>query len=118
MSLGSDGRRGGQGGGVQLQVKVGTGSGVVGVMGRGVMGRGVMGRGEDFTPWSSCAGRAGHAHQDVLSTHHDTSFTKCSLRAMPAPASKMEERVSPLKSVDTTWEEEDGHTLNSPCSES
>ena len=35
-------------------------------------------------------------------THQETSLTKFSLRAMPAPASKMEERVSPLKSVDTT----------------
>lgn len=34
--------------------------------------------------------------------YHVTSLTKCSLRAIPAPASKMEERLSPLKSVDTT----------------
>ena len=37
-------------------------------------------------------------------TYHETSLTKCSLSAIPAPASKMEEWVSPLKSVDTTYE--------------
>jgi hypothetical protein len=31
------------------------------------------------------------------------SLTKLSLREIPAPASKMEEWVSPMKSEDTTW---------------
>lgn len=31
------------------------------------------------------------------------SFTKLSLSAMPALASKMDEWVSPIKSVETTW---------------
>lgn len=38
------------------------------------------------------------------STYHVTSLTKWSLRAIPAPASKIEEWESPLKSVDTTCE--------------
>lgn len=38
-----------------------------------------------------------------VNQYHVTSLTKWSLRAMPAPASKMEEWLSPLKSVDTTW---------------
>merc|ERR1712121_255012 len=36
-------------------------------------------------------------------SYQDTSLTKCSFRAMQALASKMEERTSLLKSVDTTW---------------
>lgn len=37
-----------------------------------------------------------------MKAYHVTSLTKWSLRAMPAPASKMEEWLSPLKSVETT----------------
>ena len=36
-------------------------------------------------------------------SYHETSLTKVEERPMPAPASTMEERVSPMKSVDTTW---------------
>lgn len=35
-------------------------------------------------------------------SYHDTSFTKSSVSAIPAVASKMEERASPIKSEDTT----------------
>merc|ERR1740115_69346 len=35
-------------------------------------------------------------------SYHDTSFTKLSLRAMPAPTSKMDEDLQLTKSVDTT----------------
>lgn len=42
------------------------------------------------------------SNQCVIYAHHDTSLTKWSLRAMPAPASKMDECMSPLKSVETT----------------
>lgn len=35
--------------------------------------------------------------------YQETSLTKWSLRAMPAPASKVEEWVSLLKSQETTW---------------
>lgn len=38
-----------------------------------------------------------------LETHQEMSLTKLSLREMPAPASKMEEWVSPTKSEDTTY---------------
>lgn len=37
-----------------------------------------------------------------LKTNQEISLTKLSLREMPAPASKMEEWVSPMKSEDTT----------------
>merc|ERR1712121_14318 len=36
-------------------------------------------------------------------SYQDTSLTKCSFRAMQALASKIKERTSLLKSVDTTW---------------
>ena len=35
-------------------------------------------------------------------THQATNFTKLSFKDMPALASKMLERVSPMKSVETT----------------
>ena len=38
-------------------------------------------------------------------SHHETSLKKLSLRAMPAPASKMEERLQVLKSLETTCRE-------------
>lgn len=41
-----------------------------------------------------------------LKTNQEISLTKLSLREMPAPASKMEEWVSPMKSEDTTWKTE------------
>lgn len=44
-----------------------------------------------------------HIH---CATYQETSLTKWSLRAIPAPASKVEEWVSLLKSQDTTLEEE------------
>lgn len=37
-----------------------------------------------------------------LLTYQEMSLTKLSFREMPAPASKMEEWVSPMKSEDTT----------------
>lgn len=37
-----------------------------------------------------------------MKTNQEMSLTKLSLREMPAPASKMEEWVSPMKSEDTT----------------
>lgn len=40
--------------------------------------------------------------ESMHEAYHETSLTKWSLRAMPAPASKMEEWLSPLKSVETT----------------
>lgn len=38
-----------------------------------------------------------------LPPYQEMSFTKLSLSAMPALASKMDEWVSPIKSVETTW---------------
>ena len=35
-------------------------------------------------------------------SYHEITLTKVGVRAIPAPASKMEDRVSPMKSVDTT----------------
>ena len=41
-----------------------------------------------------------------LPPYQEMSFTKLSLSAMPALASKIDEWVSPAKSVDTTWRSE------------
>jgi len=55
------------------------------------------------------AGR-GHYYGLAYSTNQATSLTKLSLREMPAPASKMVECVSPMKSEETTCEgESDAH---------
>lgn len=48
---------------------------------------------------------APHA-RGFLSPHQEISFTKLSLSAMPALASKMDEWVLPTKSVETTWASE------------
>lgn len=46
----------------------------------------------------------GHYYGLAHSTNQATSLTKLSLREMPAPASKMVECVSPMKSEETTCE--------------
>jgi hypothetical protein len=40
--------------------------------------------------------------QEIVETYHETSLTKFLLREIPALASKMEERLSPFMSVETT----------------
>lgn len=40
--------------------------------------------------------------RNIRKTHQEMSLTKLSLREMPAPASKMEEWESPMKSEETT----------------
>ena len=46
--------------------------------------------------WHGMAGREAN-------THHETSLTKVGLSWIPAPASKMEDLMSPRKSCETTW---------------
>lgn len=56
--------------------------------------------------------RNGKVKKKEFKKYHVTSLTKWSLRAMPAPASKMEEWLSPLKSVDTTCERNKDRATN------
>lgn len=64
--------------------------------------------------------------QRVQLTYQEMSFTKLSLREMPAAASKIEERLSPMKSVETICKQKkrkqpytkkmEGDTWNKPTS--
>lgn len=50
----------------------------------------------------------------ILKTNQEMSLTKLSLREMPAPASKMEEWVSPMKSEETTCRTQSRYTVMWP----
>lgn len=60
-------------------------------------------------------------HHPPGSAYQETSLTKWSFSAMPAPASKVEEWLSPLKSQETTWNREEivahaiTRSLNQKC---
>ena len=57
----------------------------------------------DIHSMSTLLGRGGVDKGCCSTAYQEISLTKLSLREMPAPASKMEEWTSPMKSEETFW---------------